>query len=217
MPINKINEDTINIRSIQHYLYCAHRWGLLEIDKAWSENYFVTRANLLHERVHDPKRKYVSKDKKVYSAVEVYNDSEPYRIYGVVDSLEIAINNQSKITIVEYKPTKPKNCDFNYDDAMQIFAQKICIDNIFSCDCEGYLYFTDVKKRVKLPLKEEYNSFNTHLQKILKEMRAYRQKGQIPPIQKSQKCSGCSLKNICMPKLKKAKSLATELKELMEG
>ena len=23
----------ITIRSIQHYLYCPHRWGLLEIDK----------------------------------------------------------------------------------------------------------------------------------------------------------------------------------------
>ena len=27
----------ITIRSIQHYLYCPHRWGLLEIDKAWAE------------------------------------------------------------------------------------------------------------------------------------------------------------------------------------
>ena len=46
----------ITIRSIQHYLYCPHRWGLLEIDKAWAENIFVTKANLMHKRVHDPRK-----------------------------------------------------------------------------------------------------------------------------------------------------------------
>ena len=32
----------IAIRSIQHYMYCPHRWGLMEIDRAWAENAFVT-------------------------------------------------------------------------------------------------------------------------------------------------------------------------------
>ena len=68
----------ITIRSIQHYLYCSHRWGLLEIDKAWAENVFVTKANLMHDRVHDPDRSYVSKGKKVYTSVPVYNDLEQY-------------------------------------------------------------------------------------------------------------------------------------------
>lgn len=54
----------IAIRSIQHYLYCPHRWGLLEIDKAWAENIFVTKANLMHKRVHDPKKNYISRGKK---------------------------------------------------------------------------------------------------------------------------------------------------------
>ena len=49
----------ITIRSIQHYLYCPHRWGLLEIDKAWEENIFVTKANLMHKRVHDHFQTYL--------------------------------------------------------------------------------------------------------------------------------------------------------------
>ena len=48
----------ITIRSIQHYLYCPHRWGLIEINDCWAENIFVTKANFLHERVHDPDKKY---------------------------------------------------------------------------------------------------------------------------------------------------------------
>lgn len=54
----------ISIRMIQHYLYCPHRWGLLEIDKAWAENVFVTKGNLMHERVHDPKNIIRQRERK---------------------------------------------------------------------------------------------------------------------------------------------------------
>ena len=46
-------------------------------------------------------------------------------------------------------------------------------------------------------------------------MRTYKEKGQIPPLQKSQKCNGCSLKDICMPRLKNFKSVEAAIKELM--
>ncbi|MEG0894264.1 MAG: CRISPR-associated endonuclease Cas1 [Oscillospiraceae bacterium] len=39
----------VKIRDIQHFLYCPHRWGLLNIDCAWAENYYVVKANLLHD------------------------------------------------------------------------------------------------------------------------------------------------------------------------
>mgnify|MGYP000553427600 CR=1 FL=1 len=31
----------INIRTIQHYMYCPRRFGLLEIENAWAENVSV--------------------------------------------------------------------------------------------------------------------------------------------------------------------------------
>lgn len=57
-------KNDYSIRSIQHYLYCAHRWGLIEIGKVWAENYFVTKANLLHQKVHETNR-YTKRGKKV--------------------------------------------------------------------------------------------------------------------------------------------------------
>ena len=80
----------ITIRSVQHYLYCPHRWGLMEIDKAWAENCYVTKANLMHERVHDPGKSYAMRDKKVFTSVPVYNDLEEYNLYGVTDCLELS-------------------------------------------------------------------------------------------------------------------------------
>ena len=151
----------IPIRSVQHYLYCAHRWGLLEIGNVWAENAFVTKANLAHERVHNIENSYVSKDKKVFCSVWVYNDLKEYNLYGVTDCIEARENKNGislqncdskyQLCIVEYKPTKPKNKDYNDEDIMQIFAQKICVDYVFKCDCNAEIYYTDVKRRVKFP------------------------------------------------------------------
>lgn len=216
----------IAIRSIQHYLYCPHRWGLLEINKAWEENIFVTKANLMHERVHDPEQRYFSRGKQVFTSVPVYHDDEEYNLYGIVDCLE-AIKDKAgvslgkdgekyKLCIVEYKPTKPKLENYHEDDFMQVFAQKICVDYIFGCNCDAVLYYADIKKRIKLPVKENYMEYDKKLKAVLKEMREYLQSGHIPGIRKGQKCSGCSMKDLCMPTIKAVKPLRNEIEAIMK-
>lgn len=224
-----MNTIEIAIRSIQHYMYCPHRWGLLEIDKAWAENAFVTKANLMHDRVHDPEQNYISRGKRVYTSIPVYNDIAEYNLYGVTDCLELLkdVNGISidgsvekyRLCIVEYKPTKPKNADYYEEDLMQVFAQKLCVDFIFGCDCEGVLYYADVRKRVTLPLKENFELYDQKLKLLLTEMRRNLEQGIIPPIRKGQKCSGCSMKDLCMPSIKKSKSFLSEIKKLqrMDG
>lgn len=216
----------IAIRSIQHYMYCPHRWGLLEIDKAWAENAFVTKANLMHNRVHDPDRSYISKGKKVYTSVPVYNDLEAYNLYGVTDCLEmtkdkngVSIDGSEEkynICIVEYKPTKPKNKEYHEEDLMQVFAQKICVDYVFGSDCDAVLYYADVKKRMILPIRENFEMYDRLLKKMLKEMRENFERGIIPPIRKGQKCSGCSMKDLCMPSVKRSKNFLTEIRKIQE-
>ena len=214
----------ISIRSIQHYMYCPHRWGLLEIDKAWAENVFVTKANLMHNRVHDPERNYISRGKKVYTSVPVYNDLDEYNLYGVTDCLEMTEDKSGisiggsegkyKICIVEYKPTKPKNEGYYEEDLMQVFAQKICVDYVFGGDCEAVLYYADVKKRIQLPLKDNFEVYNRKLIELLKEIRTNFEQGVIPPIRKGQKCSGCSMKDLCMPSIKKSRDLLSEIRRI---
>lgn len=217
----------ITLRSIQHYLYCPHRWGLLEIDRAWAENVFVTKANLLHDRVHDPEKNYISRGKKVFSSVPVYDDREEYNLYGVIDSLELTEDPQGvpvkgfqgnyRLCIVEYKPTKPKNQEYREDDFMQVFAQKLCVDYVFGGDCSAVLYYADVRRRVQLPVREFFDEYNQKLKCTLQEMRKYFAAGKIPPIRKGQKCAGCSMKDLCMPFAGKKKSLQKEIREISKA
>ena len=204
-----MRNEEITIRSIQHYMYCPHRWGLLEIDKAWAENVFVTKANLMHERVHDPDRHYTARGRKVYTSVPVYNDLEEYNLYGVTDCLECKESKDGvdafhdgkkyKLCIVEYKPTEPKQQMHRRDDLMQVFAQKLCVDYVFHCDCETVLYYADVKRRISADFTDTYQEFDEELRRLLREMRANLREGIIPPIRKVQQCSGCSMKDMCMP------------------
>jgi len=205
----------ISIRSIQHYMYCPHRWGLIEIDKSWAENYFVTRANIMHQRVHAPYGMHSNKKGESYNSVPVYNDLEEYNLYGVVDVLEIAENRNVAYNIVEYKPSMPKSLTYSIEDAMQVFAQKMCVDYIFNCNCSGSIFYSDTKKRIELPLTEQYDTFNNELLRLLGEMRYYIDEGQIPKKEKGQKCGGCSLKDICIPTIKKQCNFDTLLDEAM--
>lgn len=203
--------EQISIRDIQHYLYCPRRFGLLKINDDWQENAAVIKANLLHSRVHSGEHGYSSAKGRCESSVWLYNDE--LGIYGAADCIEYEkdksaplspfLNDRYTVRVVEYKPTKPKNDEISEPDAIQVFAQKICADSIFGVSCEGILYYCDVRRRVRLPFDKEYDRYYSLLTRLLDEMRALLDSGTIPQRTADQKCSGCSLESVCMPKLRK--------------
>lgn len=219
--------EEIAIRAIQHYMYCPHRWGLIEIGQMWAENVYVTKADIIHKRVHEPEHRYSSRGSKVFTSVPVYNDLEKYNLYGVTDCLEffedekgVSINGSEKlyrVDIVEYKPTSPKNGLHREEDVMQVFAQKICVDYTFNCKSDAFIYYADTKKRIPVLFEDLYESYDEKLQGLLAEMREKISKGIIPTIRKGQKCSGCSMKDLCMPKLSAKKSIFEEIREIEKG
>lgn len=191
-------------------MYCKRRWGLLEINGDWAENLFVIKAEIIHERVHQGLHSFSDKDKTARSSVSLYNDSEEYNLYGIADCIEFIKSNKGvkinglpdlyNVRIAEYKPTPPKDGDFHQSDAIQVFAQKICADYIWHCNTQCYIYYAQTKKRIKLPFDMEFEKYDKMLKEYLRQMRDYLKKHKIPEREKGQKCSGCSLKDICFPK-----------------
>lgn len=203
----------IAIRTIQHYLYCPHRWGLLEMEDAWSENAFVASANLIHERAHDPAR-HDQRGVLTFTAVQVFCDRPEYGMYGVLDCLEArkspsgisldGLEGRYKLTVVEYKPTKPKSEDFHPSDLYQVLAQKICVDTMFQTDCDAVIYYADVKRRQELPIRDNFAALDQKLRQTLSQMRDALERGTVPEILPGQKCSGCSIKDFCLPAKKRS-------------
>lgn len=201
------DKRSVNIRAIQHFLYCPRRFGLLEINGDWAENASVVRANIIHEHVHSGDRG-ACRNGYSMTAVTLYNDE--LDIYGVSDCIEFSPDKNGdytgddgrkyKVTLVEYKPTRPKDGEISLPDAVQVFAQKLCADKVFGCDCAGVIYYDDVRKRTVLPFDSEYDKYNDIVMNLVSQMRDILESGVIPQRKKGQKCSGCSLENVCMPK-----------------
>lgn len=99
----------INIRTIQHFLYCPTRWYLLEYEQMWKENAFVANANIIHKRV-DRSINYNLINGVCETSVPVYNHE--LNIKGIIDCLEFIkdengvyvkkFDNYFRLNIVEY-------------------------------------------------------------------------------------------------------------------
>lgn len=219
-----MTDHTVNIRTIQHYMYCPRRYALLEINKDWQENAFVIKANIMHEHVHDGSHDFSDSRKVVRSAVALYNDMPEYDLYGIADCIEFVrakdgvnipgLEGKYRVQIVEYKPKAPKAGCFNETDAIQVFAQKLCADFIWNCKSEAYIYYADIRKRIKLPFDERFDEYDITIKKLLAEMRDILKRQQIPQRPRGQKCSGCSIADLCFPRTPKysIKELVDEMK-----
>lgn len=205
------NYDDITIRSIQQYLYCKHRFGLIHIDCQFEHNVHTYKGKLAHQNI-DLKKGVKSRGVMHENSVKVYYEDEEvgWNIYGVIDCLEFRQNKEGvyiskyddffNITIVEYKVTAPKDKKERYEDKMQLLAQKICIDKMFQTDTKTYFYYKDTKKRVSAEFVEADYIF---LKETIQNIKIWLEKQEIPPYDRNQNCSGCSMKNICLPKKKK--------------
>ena len=63
-------------------------------------------------------------------------------------------------------------------------------------------------------LQENFAVYDAKLKTILEEMRGYLNAGKIPAIRKGQKCSGCSMKDLCMPNIRQIKSIQSEIEKI---
>lgn len=111
-------------------------------------------------------------------------------------------NGTFDVGIIEYKPTQPKKCEFNETDAIQAFGYKLCADYIWKCNSKAYIYYIDTKKRIELPFETEFERYYDMLKRYTAEMQSIIENNIMPEISKTQKCSGCSMHDICMPKIK---------------
>jgi len=208
----------VQLRHLQQYSYCPHRLGLMQINCDWDSNFFVVSGDILHENVNNIE--FIKMNNK-YIAKSIHVFNEEFSIYGIIDVLEFVSNKTGlyidnldgryNLQIIEYKNSSPKSCiNVRKDDLLQIYGQKLCVDSMFNCDSKAFVYYGDIKKRVKVEFGKEIEDEFFYVLEKIKEM--YKT-NMIPPIRKDQKCNGCSMKNLCLPLKRKVKSF----RELLEN
>ncbi len=212
-------DEYLMISGIQHFKFCRRQWALIHIEQQWEENVHTVVGELMHKKAHDP---YLTEKRKgvlITRALPV--SSRMLGISGECDVVEFHEKDEGvklhghrglyEIYPIEYKKGKPKESE---EDILQLTAQAMCLEEMFSSDIqEGALFYGETRRREPVKITEE---LRIQVKDIVKEMHQYYERRYTPQVKYSKRCNSCSLKNICMPKLGKTSSVKSYVAQALE-
>lgn len=213
-------EDFLQLSGLQHFKFCRRQWALIHIEQQWAENFRTVDGALMHQNAHNAGFRESRGDLFITRGVSVF--SSTLGVSGQCDVLEyhrgttgIPIRGKEGLWQpypVEYKRGSPRE---DTGDTLQLCGQAMCLEEMLCCDIpEGALYYGEIRRRVPVQFTEELRG---QVQDLLVQMHDLYRRGYTPKVKPSKSCNACSLKELCLPKLMKKRSVAAYLREAMEG
>lgn len=207
------------ISGIQHFVFCRRQWALIHVEQQWNDNLRTIEGAIVHEKCHDETFVEKRKDLIVSRGMRIF--SKKLNVTGQCDVVEFRKNNVGAVLFgreglwqpcpKEYKRGKPKD---DSSDKLQLCAQAICLEEMLCCDIsEGYLFYDEIRRCDKVEFKDELRQ---KVSKMFEEMNAYFNRGYTPKAKYSKKCRNCSMKDLCLPKISKNRSVSTYYKMNLE-
>ena len=212
-------EEFLQLSGLQHFKFCRRQWALIHIEQQWAENFRTIDGALMHENAHDADFRETRGGLLITRGVSVF--STTLGVSGQCDVLEyhrgttgIPIRGKEGLWQpypVEYKRGCPRE---DTGDTLQLCGQAMCLEEMLCCDIpEGALYYGEIRRRVSVPFKEE---LRCRVREMLAQMHDLYRRGYTPRVKPSKSCNACSLKELCLPKMMKSRSVAAYLKDAME-
>ena len=212
-------EDFLQISGIQHFKFCRRQWALIHIENQWDENFRTTDGEIFHSVAHDSSHRETRGDKIITRDMRVF--SPTLGISGACDVVELHLSdkgivfpglpNKYEIFPVEYKRGSPRDDTSN---SLQLCAQAMCLEEMLCCDIPvGALYYGEIKRRQTIAFTEELRQ---EVREIVSEMHQYYSRGYTPKCKPTKSCNACSLKDICLPKLMRNKSVDSYIGKMLE-
>lgn len=203
-------EDYLMISGIQHFKFCRRQWALIHIEQQWAENVHTVVGELMHKKAHDPYLSEKRKDILTSRALPVSSrilgasgECDVVEFHKCEDGVQIrGHRGLYSIYPVEYKKGKPKLTE---EDLLQLTAQAMCLEEMFSAEIpEGAIFYGETRRREVIQFTLELRQ---QVKDIFHEMHQYYERRYTPKVKWSKSCNGCSLKDICLPKLGKTISV----------
>lgn len=205
-------KEYLLISGLQHFSFCRRQWALIHIEQQWVENGLTAEGRALHKRVHDVSS--VDIRNGVVTMRDMPVKSELLGACGCCDAVEF-FPSDNGITLhgregrwgicpVEYKHGRQKseNCD-----RLQVTAQAMCLEEMFSCKIEeGGVFYHETRKKEKFRLTDELRET---VRLSFKEMNEMFSRGYTPIVKKHKGCNNCSLKEICLHTLRQVSGFAS--------
>ena len=213
-------EDFLQLSGLQHFVFCRRQWALIHIENQWAENFRTIDGAIVHQNAHDAGFAESRADRYITRGVSVY--SSQLGVAGQCDVLEYHRGNTGiplsgkeglwQPYPVEYKRGRPKE---DTADTLQLCCQAMCLEEMLCCEIrEGALYYGETRRRQRILFTQEVRQ---EVQTLLAEMHALYDRGWTPKVKPTKACNACSLKELCLPKLMRKRSVAAYLRQNLEG
>ena len=213
-------EDFLQLSGLQHFKFCRRQWALIHIENQWAENYRTTDGAILHENAHDGTFTESRGDLLITRDMRIF--SPTLGVSGSCDVLEFHRSGSGgplkdreglwQPFPVEYKRGKPKE---GTEDALQLCGQAMCLEEMLCCEIpRGALYYGEPRRRTEVAFTPE---LRREVRSLLTEMHTLYSRGSTPKVRPTKSCNACSLKELCLPKLMRSRSVADYLRRRMEA
>lgn len=203
-------DEFLMLSGIQHIAFCERQYALAYIEMQWEENVSTVEGHHLHEHCDDPFYDESRKDLIIMRSVPLI--SKRLGLTGRADVVELCrsddMNTECTIAIdtkqgrwyvmpVEYKRGKPKPDEC---DEVQLCAQAYALEEAYNIIItKGYLYYGETRHRHEVFFSD---SLRAKTGELALRMHELFQSGVTPAPVPGKRCNGCSLVNICIPRLK---------------
>ncbi len=212
--------ECLLLSGLQHYAFCKRQWALIHIEQQWAENYRTVDGMLMHKNAHDRTHNETRKDLLIIRAMAV--SSQILGISGECDVVEfskdpngISLHGREGLWMpfpVEYKRGKPRAHDA---DILQLCAQAMCLEEMLLCDIpKGALYYGEIRSREVVLFTQDIRDT---VRAYLTQMHELYRRGHTPKVKPTKECNACSLKELCLPKLMKTKSVTKYIADHVGG
>jgi len=156
------------------------------------ENVHVLRGNINHEHAHTPG--YETTPAGVTIHRQVYVVSHSLGITGICDLLEE--HADGRLVPVEYKQGGQGKWT---NDEAQLCAQTLCLEEMTGkAITHGYIFYFGSRCRVEVVFTP---ALRERTRNLIQQMQHALALGELPAhTQQRQRCNGCSLYDVCLPK-----------------
>ena len=203
-------DDYLPLSGLQHFLFCRRQWALIHIEQQWQENVLTTEGKIMHEKAHSDERekrgdKIIVRGLRIHSSrLGVSGQCDVVEFVESPEGVPLAGREGSYLPYpVEYKHGSSMANDA---DRAQLCAQAICLEEMLSVDIpEGALFYGETRRREIVAFSEELRD---KVALAFAEMHELYARAYTPKVKPGPYCRSCSLNELCLPKLLKAKSVA---------
>jgi len=185
-------DDLLPLSYINQFDYCARRFWYIYVQGQMVENVHVLRGNINHEHAHTPG--YETTPAGVTIHRQVYVVSHSLGITGICDLLEEHADGH--LVPVEYKQGGQGKWT---NDEAQLCAQTLCLEEMTGkAITHGYIFYFGSRRRVEVVFTP---ALRERTRNLIQQMQHALAMGELPAhTQQRQRCNGCSLYDVCLPK-----------------